>query len=126
MNKENIEGHIHKAVEVLNEKFGSEVIPSIYQGYISSFGVGIIQIGLLPTLLFFSKGNSEGSSDKKLIIAMIQRVLEEEYTQELFNYALEHRNQEAELTRLTEKIKEASVALKFAMRLFLLEKGGAS
>ena len=125
MSKTRVETLIPKAIEVLGETFDG-AIPSVYQGYITSFGVGIVQVGLKPTLAFYSKEseNSNAEGNRKIINDMVAKVLGID-TKFLLKYVLDHSNEEAELT---ERIKDASVALKLSMRLFDLDKkkGGAS
>ena len=43
MSRRNIEKYIPEAIKVLNENFENGIIPSSYNGYISSFGASIIQ-----------------------------------------------------------------------------------
>ena len=110
---------------MLGETFG-DTIPSVYQGYIASFGVGIVQVGLKPTLAFYSKNseNSNAQENRKIINDMVAEVLGID-TEFLLKHVLDHPNDEAELT---ERIKDASVVLKLSMRLFDLDKkkGGAA
>ena len=133
MSKANIENMIPHAVKILHEKFGDK-IPSVYQGYISSYGVGIVQTGLKPTLAFFSKKKGEGEhntqEDLSLVNTMVAELLHQSGTiadgavvqETLLTYVIGHPAEEASLT---EQIKDASVALKLAMRIFELDKGGA-
>ena len=69
----NIEKYIPIALEVLAEKdlgiVQKEKINKTYNGYISSFGASIISSGLLPTMVFYSKGTGgEGDADRSLIL----------------------------------------------------------
>ncbi len=129
MNKANIERLIPKAVEQLDRKFG-DTIPSVYRGYIASFGVSIVQTGLLPTLAFFSKtgDNSDSDGERMLIAGLIADTLELNLDNNmlLFDYVKEYiRDNPNDIDNLTEQIKEASVAIKLAMNLFKIDKGGA-
>jgi hypothetical protein len=123
MHKPNIEKRIPKAIEVLKEHFGDQPIPKVYQGYISAFGVSLIQTDLLPTLTFFGTSTDNSDGDRGLISRMITETLEIDLGEgSLLEYAIAH----GDRASLKEEIKEASVALKLSMRLFVLEKGGAS
>lgn len=96
-------------------------ISSEFNGYISSFGASIISAGLLPSVIFYSqKGDS---NERQKIIAALETILRKhdypsinllKKTEELFRA----NNQQAELNRLTEKISEAAIALKLAIRTF--------
>ena len=57
MSKKSIEQKIPKAMNILDLTF-KDVIPSSYNGYISSFGASIIQSGLEPTLALFENENA--------------------------------------------------------------------
>jgi hypothetical protein len=122
MNKHNIEKRIPQAITVLREHFGDDPIPKVYQGYISAFGVSLVQTDLLPTLAFFGSASQNGDGDRSLISSMIAKTLGIETNGSLLDYAISHNDRAS----LKEEIKEASVALKLSMRLFVLEKGGAS
>jgi CRISPR-associated protein Cmr5 len=101
------------------------VVNKAYKGYISSLGAGIIQSGLLPTLAMY-KGNED--SDKKkantgILLNAIMHVIkgyyhpDEKNNNDLFNYALESKDQE----KAKQEILNASIALKLAIRTFKLE-----
>ncbi len=131
MSKVNIETMIPKAINLLSneEKFGDGSIDSVYQGYISSFGVGIVQVGLLPTLAYFeSEKNNEESEenrprgDRRVISDLVCDTLEYD-AESLLRYVIDNPTRKAELE---EEIKDASVALKLSMRLFDLGSGGQS
>jgi CRISPR-associated protein Cmr5 len=110
----------------MEEENKKGVVNKAYKGYISSLGAGIIQSGLLPTLAMY-KGNED--SDKKKantgkLLNAIMYVIKEYYhpsernNNDLFNYALEARDQE----KAKQEILNASIALKLAIRTFKLEE----
>lgn len=102
------------------------VINKAYKGYISSFGAGIIQSGLLPTLAMY-KGN-EGSDKKKAdtsnLLKAVFNVIKESRKSEtipgndLFNYALNAEDQQ----KVKQEILNASIAIKLAIRTFKMEE----
>ena len=120
MSKKRIETYIPKAIEVLSKAFPSGVIPSSYNGYISSFGACIIQSGLKPTLALFQNTNAKTKEDKSFLVTLILQMLDEK-TQEnsLLTYVL-NRSKEEEL--LKAKIIDCAIALKLSIRTFTLEK----
>ena len=130
MSKAHIEDMIPRAIEVLSEEFGYDgKIESVYQGYISSFGVGVVQVGLLPTLAYFESEKSNDTEDantngqkgdRKIISDLVRNTLGIKEDISLLKHAIDSSNKE----ELKEKIKDASVALKLSMRLFDLAKGG--
>lgn len=123
MSKANIERMLPKAIEVLEAQFGQDTIESVYQGYISSFGIGIVQVGLLPTLAYFESEtndeNGQNIGDKKIISNLVRDTLEITDDISLLTYAIKEKV-------VKEEIKDASVALKLGMRLFDLGNRGVS
>ncbi|HHH51506.1 MAG TPA: type III-B CRISPR module-associated protein Cmr5, partial [Campylobacterales bacterium] len=81
MSKRDIEKYIPKALEVLSQEYPNGVIPSAYNGYISSFGASIIQSGLLPTLALFENENNQDKTkaDKSVLTKNILKVLDSSY-----------------------------------------------
>ena len=101
-------------------------IPKIdkeFNGYISSFGASVIAAGILPSVIFFSqKGDS--ASDRNLIIDCIEDLMKKKHYIRADDGLLKkikiliETNDRAELNRLTEKIGQAAIALKLAIRTF--------
>lgn len=96
-------------------------ISSEFNGYISSFGASIISAGLLPSIIFYSQQGE--SKERQKIIAAIEQILRTHgypdihllrKVEELFK----GENKQAEINRLTEKIFDAAIALKLAIRTF--------
>jgi CRISPR/Cas system CMR-associated protein Cmr5 small subunit len=96
-----------------------------FNGYISSFGSSIISAGLLPTIIFFSqKGDS--ASERHRIIRALEVILKTSYNLDPgFNLLKEVKRiyktqtiNQAEVNRLTDKILDAAIALKLAIRTF--------
>ena len=123
MNRIHVEKMIPQAIKVLKGIYEDNPIPKVYQGYISAFGVSLVQTDLLPTLAFFGSSSESGDGDRSKISRMVCETLQLDIGgRSLLEYAINHNDQAS----LKEEIKEASVALKLSMRLFVLEKGGAS
>jgi CRISPR-associated protein Cmr5 len=123
MSKRSIEKYIPLVLEVLNEHYPKKVIPSAYNGYISSFGASIIQSGLMPTLALFENENNKDKTkkDKSVLTKNILKVLDENYEDDsLLRYAIYHKgNQDI----LKQNIIDISIALKLSIRTFKLDKG---
>ncbi len=118
MSKENIESHIPKALEVLDIKFHDGSISSTFVGYISAFGVSLVQIGLLPTVALHEK------EERREINELVLQILAPDTndTLSLLEYILSR--PESEYATLKEELKDIAVALKLCMRTFKLDKGG--
>ena len=121
MSKRHIEQYIPQAIEVLEQTFTDGVIPSAYNGYISSFGASIIQSGLLPTLALFENTNASTKENKEYLSYLIIQILTgSPDDRSLLRYAIESSEDEAQLKR---KILDISIALKLSIRTFKLDKG---
>ncbi|MEN4045380.1 type III-B CRISPR module-associated protein Cmr5 [Sulfurimonas sp. NWX367] len=121
MSKKNIEKHIPKAIKVLERTFENGVIPSAYNGYISSFGASVIQSGLKPTLALFENTDANTKEDKSYLTKIILQILDQD-TQEssLLKYILPKQKNEA---YLKQQILDIAVAVKLSIRTFKLKKG---
>lgn len=116
-------------VAVTNKMAKNGIVNTAYKGYISAFGAGIIQSGLLPTLAMY-KGNED--SDKKKaesghLLNAIYEVVKSKYVQKpeennLFDYALREMKQPDNRQKVINDILNASVAVKLAIRTFKLEE----
>ena len=121
MSKRHIEQYIPQVIEVLERTFPDGVIPSAYNGYISSFGASIIQSGLLPTLALFENTNASTKENKEYLSYLIIQILTgSPDDRSLLRYAIESSEDEAQLKR---KILDISIALKLSIRIFKLDKG---
>ncbi len=99
-------------------------IDSEFNGYISSFGASIISAGLLPSVIFYSQKGDSGT-DRHKLISCIELILQShgqlnigllEKVENL--YSADNLHNTAEISRLTENISDAAVALKLAIRTF--------
>ncbi len=106
----------------------NESVNKAYKGYISAFGAGIIQSGLLPTLAMY-KG-TEGSDHKKaetghllkaiFEVIKVNRKPEIISDQDLFDYALRVMQDGNKQQMVMNEIINASIAVKLAIRTFKL------
>ena len=110
-------------------------VPKSYKGYISSFGAGIVLSGLLPTIAIFSeKKNDDNRSeeDRSLVLNAIWHIMNEraplnengEQVNEkhLLYLAVQSSSNHFKQQLLIEKITNAAIALKHALRTFEIEK----
>jgi len=120
MSKKRVEEYIPIALEVLEDEFKDGKIPSEYNGYISAFGAGIIQSGLKPTVAIYENKNSSTKSEKDRLTRVILKMIDSQTSEEsLLRYII---GSDEDENILKEKIKDASIAIKLAMRTFKLKK----
>jgi CRISPR-associated protein Cmr5 len=124
----NIEKMIPTAItavekEVLVPKEAPKEVPKEFNGYISSFGASIIMSGLLPTIVFFSQeGKSKG--DRRSVITALEMIVNKHYPelltkdQKLIPTLKEMVESNKSTQRLQDKLQEAAIALKLAIRIF--------
>jgi CRISPR-associated protein Cmr5 len=108
MNKKNIDKLIPKAIEHIEQNLlrdGS--VKKVYQGYLASFGPTVISSGLTQALAFYS-----ADSEKNKVIDMMFAILNERLDLQNTNY-----NDYA----IKNKILEANIACKLAIRTFKLK-----
>lgn len=96
-------------------------ISSEFNGYISSFGASIISAGLLPSIIFYSQQGD--SQERQKIIAAIEEILKKHDYPDInllkeVERLFKADNKQPEINRLTEKISDAAIALKLAIRTF--------
>ena len=120
MSKKSIEKQIPKAMKVLNKVFTNGVVPSSYNGYISSFGASVIQSGLLATIALFENQNAKTQEKKELLTNLILQVLDDTKTEKdtLLEYVLNNGK-----NKLKQQILDISIAIKLSIRTFKLDKG---
>ncbi|MCB0526215.1 MAG: hypothetical protein KDC86_16980 [Saprospiraceae bacterium] len=132
INQDKIEVAI-KALAEISSTFPNG-FPNEMKGDISSFGAGIIQAGLLPSVLFFSEGGKESESKasgrgdeatkgrRALLMRTLFKVLELKAAEQnkysdkrpLLDYVRQNLKKHETLDDIT----EAALALKVAMRAF--------
>ena len=119
MSKKCIENYIPEAMKVLDETYTNGVIPSAYNGYISSFGASVMQSGLKPTLALFENKNSATKENKEYLTKIILKVLDKKTNEtSLLRYVLNGNE-----ALLKDKIMDISIAIKLSIRTFELDKG---
>lgn len=97
-------------------------IKNEFNGYISSFGASIISAGLLPSVIFYSQKGE--SADRNKIITCIQFILQKHGYPNDFNLLKKieslyrSTSNQSEINLLTDKIFDAAIALKLAIRTF--------
>ena len=125
----NIEKLIPAAINAVNTKMAKDgKVNSAYKGYISSLGAGIIQSGLLPTLAMY-KGNEDSDKKKANTGCLLDAIFEVIKTtpstitndeDDLFSYALRASQQQNNCQVVIDKVLNASIAIKLAIRTFKL------
>lgn len=119
MNKREIDRLIPRAYGILSDLkiMGSDSEKNRkWRGQISSFGASIAQGSLLAAVSFFSAQNGAEVDRSKLMSAIARLV---NYDGKLFDYVCT-----TDERRAKESILNAAVALKLAMNLYDLGKGG--
>ncbi len=123
MDKNRVEELIPKAMESV-EKFiiKNNSVASEFKGYISTFGAGIVQNGLLSTLAFYENKSANTNEDRssllKAIFYLIDKKSMEEFEESLLKYVLEKDDRDY----IKEEIVNAAIAIKLALRTFPVKK----
>ncbi|WP_419675596.1 type III-B CRISPR module-associated protein Cmr5 [Aliarcobacter butzleri] len=113
MNNKNIEKLIPKAIDLL-QKFPKE---KVYQGYLASFGPTVITSGILQAVAFYS-----GDDKKKKVIKLMFDLIQDDLKTDkntLLDFLKE--NDKYKDYAIKNKILEASIACKLAIRTFELK-----
>lgn len=106
---------------------GQGIVPSVYKGYISSFGAGIVQAGLLPAVIFFE--NAEGDESKEKVCKAIRLMVDREnratfrpddYDAYHLSQHILHNNLQYD-SRFLKKVTLYAIALKIALRTYKME-----
>ncbi|MCD4675189.1 MAG: hypothetical protein K8S18_04230 [Desulfobacula sp.] len=122
--KKRIENYLPRALEIVKELGIAEndEVPSEFNGYISSFGAAIIQSGLKQAATFFSNENSRTDQDRAKIVKAVYLLICDNPDPKAKSDALSKLLEEKGRTHLmTEKVIDASVALKLAIRTYKLK-----
>jgi len=119
MSKKRIEKYIPDAMRVLDKEFSDGIIPSAYNGYISSFGASVMQSGLLPTLALFENTNARTKESKEYLTHIIIQVLTGKNDDiSLLTHVLNNNEK-----LLKQEIMDIAIAIKLSIRTFKLDKG---
>ena len=126
MNQERINRMIPVAIQKINKYLvvrenGEELLPSNYSSYMDSFGISVRMSGLLQTVAFYEK-----DENKKLINKLLLEVLLENdkslKDKELLSVVCEKIEDPAEYRKFEERVIEATIACKLAMKTFKKKK----
>lgn len=120
-------------------------VPNEYKGYIDTFGATIVQNGLIPAIIFYeTAGGKEDASitiDKeregiyknrnKLMKAILQVIRENKKevfpstVDTLFEYVMAKKDEKIEEKQIRQKVVDASIAVKLALRTFEARGAGS-
>ncbi|MEM4260566.1 MAG: type III-B CRISPR module-associated protein Cmr5 [Candidatus Woesearchaeota archaeon] len=127
--KKQIEEMIPRAIDVANKIIANKdgKISNQFNGYISSFGAAVITSGLIPAVAFFTAEKSRAEEEReKIPIALYYIALKKseqpncDNSKILLNELLKNKSN---IESFKNKIIDASIALKLAIRTFkLVEK----
>jgi CRISPR-associated protein Cmr5 len=114
-----VEKYIEKVMKILEVEFSDGNIPKEYNGYISTFGAGVMMNGLRPTVAMFENKQANTKSNRSFLMYLILKVLNENAKEEdsLLKYILQSDNERA----LKGKILDIATAIKLCIRTFNLE-----
>jgi CRISPR-associated protein Cmr5 len=112
-----VEELIPQVMKVLKKEFKDGEVDKEYNGYISSFGASVLMSGLKASVAMFESEKSQTKADRKKLMNIILKVLDENAKDEdkLLDYIL--RNQDKE-DFLKSKILNIATALKLCIRTF--------
>ncbi len=128
MNKKVIDSYIEDAYEIIKNDIAYEdkdnggklTVDSEFKGYISSFGAAVAMGGLKSAIAYFSdQGGS--TRDKSKLLKAIYKLLYPESTPDECLLTLVCAN-EANENKLKNDILDAAIALKLAMKMFIIKK----
>lgn len=128
-----IERHLPTAIDAVEKCVlnGASQVPKVYKGYISSFGAGIVLNGLLPTLAIFSERSGEGNrteGERVRVLDAIWYILNKKVPDEnekhhpMIREAVEYSKDQMQQRIFVQKITDAAIALKHALRTFTIEE----
>jgi len=120
--KKRVEEYIEKAIKLIEEDLNKKIdsLPSAFNGYISSFGAALIQNDLKIAIALFENKSSSKKADATYLMKLILRIIEENPKEDmLLRYVIESKESE---DVLKEKIKDAAIAIKLAIRTFDLKE----
>jgi len=141
MNQERINRMIPVAIQKIKEaklddnkdllvrENGEELLPSNYSSYMDSFGISVRMSGLLQTVAFYEKDEEKDgkkSGNRKLINKLLIEVLAENDEslkgKELLSVVCEKIKDPTEYRKFEERVIEATIACKLAMKTFKKKK----
>lgn len=134
--KKRVERYIPLAIAGVKAEFGPAPykIPTEFQGYISSMGASILQMGLVPTLAVFADKDSGAARERRRLLTILAKILyadpnfsdrkrlENQDDQVLFQLACAHVGNKNKIQTLKQFVLDAGVAVKLGIRTFKLVK----
>jgi len=114
-----VEKYIPVVMEILEKEFSSGVIPKEYNGYIATFGAGVMMNGLKPTIAMFENKNANTNTDRSFLMYLILKVLDKNSKRDdsLLKYVLNSKNEKV----LKSQILDIAIAIKLCIRTFNLK-----
>lgn len=119
--------YLPKALTILKDVgivANNDSADSKFKGYFSSFGAAIVLSGIKPTLAFYANENSDETKNRAKILTAIYKLVVPVNNQNsnpkpklLLKYYIENENNDIQLKQ---KISDAAVALKLALRTYNL------
>ena len=115
----------------------SGIVPKEFKGYISSMGASILQTGLLATIAFYANSDNKNADSSKLLDAILMLIKSNyQSSDKLILYVINQSKKDNDLPNqvsidnlnldelylMEEKINNALIALKLALRTFKLTK----
>jgi CRISPR-associated protein Cmr5 len=137
---EKINNMIPLAIRVINDNLYNKekkILPKEFKGYIPSMGASIIQAGLLATLAFYQNDSGKKADSSNLLKAILSLIKQDESDEtNLIKYVIDRSKKDHvngvyvsekdldfdKLYVLEEKISDALIALKLALRTFKIEE----
>ncbi len=118
-----IEKHFANARQYIQEKKGflqEGKVPSVYRGYVSSFGVDVRQSGVLPTLLLYSAtdANTQEKDARPMVAGLVGQLLGHTTSEAFIKHAYACNASPGQRNKFRREVMDAAVALKLAMRTF--------
>lgn len=120
-----VESLMPKAIETVQNILLNEAgkVQKEYKGYIASFGASIIQSGLITAIAFYENTDSQVGDKRRLLMKAILRLIDEDAFNintpdnqyRLLDCVLSNQDNYRELE---DKIINASIAIKLAMRTY--------
>ena len=120
--------------KIFIEKYKLNPIPSEYQGYISSFGASVMQMGLLPTLAVYADAGSGYAQDRSKLLEVFayvlynrsyvnsnEKILPLGKNENLFKTVV-NKMDENKRQLLKGQLLDVAVAIKLCLRTFKLEE----
>ena len=107
--------------DLLVKENGEELLPSNYSSYMDSFGISVRMSGLLQTVAFYEK-DEKRKPINKLLLEVLAENDESLKGKELLSVVCEKIKDPTEYRKFEERVIEAAIAYKLAMKTFKKKK----